>query len=84
MTGCRMPQQYRLKEPAPGKYRRAHLSPLGVPEVLQEGPDLTLVTSGSCVRGAGRQLTAENNISVRTDRSYKPLPFDLEHTVVES
>ncbi|HQW00404.1 MAG TPA: thiamine pyrophosphate-dependent enzyme, partial [Bacteroidia bacterium] len=40
---------YRLKEKLPlniGEFR----IPLGVPEILQEGNDLTIVTYGSCVR----------------------------------
>lgn len=56
---------YRLKEKLPeniGEYT----VPLGVPEVLREGRDVTLVTYGSCVRiaQAGAGLLEQAGISV--------------------
>jgi len=56
---------YRLKERMPdniGEYR----VPLGIPEILREGNDVTLVTYGSCVRIARDAVDqlAEFGISV--------------------
>ncbi len=76
---------YRLKERRPenlGKYR----IPLGVPEILSEGKDITLVTYGSCVRiaqEAVQQLT-EFGISVELIDVQTLLPFDLPNVVLES
>lgn len=76
---------YRLKEKMPdniGKYT----VPLGVPDVLQEGTDVTLVTYGSCVRIAeeGIALLEKQGISVELIDVQTLLPFDLEHQIVES
>ncbi len=76
---------YRLKERVPenlGEYT----VPLGVPEVLTAGKDITLVTYGSCVRiaqGAIEKL-ATKGISVELIDIQTLLPFDLEHRIVES
>jgi pyruvate/2-oxoglutarate/acetoin dehydrogenase E1 component/TPP-dependent pyruvate/acetoin dehydrogenase alpha subunit len=76
---------YRLKEKMPsniGKYT----VPLGVPEVLVEGTDVTLVTYGSCVRVAQEALSllAKQGISVELIDVQTLLPFDLEHRIVQS
>lgn len=76
---------YRLKEEVPenlGEYT----IPLGVPEVLAEGTDVTLVTYGSCIRIAqkGIELLAEQGISVELIDIQTLMPFDLEHRIVES
>jgi len=69
---------YRLKEPRPenmGEFR----IPLGMPEILEQGSDLTLVTYGSCVRiaqNATRQLR-DFGISVELIDVQTLLPFDL-------
>jgi 2-oxoisovalerate dehydrogenase E1 component len=76
---------YRLKERLPANIGDFTV-PLGHPEVLQEGTDVTLVTYGSCVRiaqDAIRQLR-EFNVSVELIDVQSLLPFDLEHKVVES
>lgn len=76
---------YRLKEKMPeniGKFR----VPLGKPEILKHGSDLTLVTYGSCVRiaqDAVKQLQ-EFSIDVELIDVQSLLPFDLEHSIVES
>lgn len=68
---------YRLREKRPeniGEYK----IPLGVPEILQEGKDITLVTYGSCVRiaqDAVEQLK-EFDISVELIDVQTLLPFD--------
>ncbi len=76
---------YRLKERVPenlGEYT----VPLGVPEVLREGTDLTLVTYGSCVRvaEAGIELLEEHGVSVELIDVQTLLPFDLEHRILAS
>jgi pyruvate/2-oxoglutarate/acetoin dehydrogenase E1 component/TPP-dependent pyruvate/acetoin dehydrogenase alpha subunit len=76
---------YRLKEQLPsniGEYR----IPLGVTETINEGSDITLVTYGSCCRialDAVKQL-AEAGISVEVIDVQTLLPFDLDHSIVES
>ncbi|HKK79270.1 MAG TPA: thiamine pyrophosphate-dependent enzyme, partial [Phaeodactylibacter sp.] len=76
---------YRLKEKMPSNLGE-YTVPLGVPETLQEGTDLTLVTYGSCVRvaQAGLQLLEEHGISVELIDVQSLLPFDLESRIVES
>jgi len=76
---------YRLKEPMPNNMGE-YTVPLGVPEILQEGTDITLVTYGSCVRIAeeGIQLLEAEGISVELIDVQTLLPFDLEQRIVES
>ncbi|MEM9024249.1 MAG: transketolase C-terminal domain-containing protein, partial [Bacteroidota bacterium] len=76
---------YRLKEELPqnlGEYR----VPLGVPEVVREGEDVTLVTYGSMVRMAEAVAIelAAVGISVEIVDVQTLLPFDLHHHIVES
>jgi pyruvate/2-oxoglutarate/acetoin dehydrogenase E1 component len=76
---------YRLKEPMPlnaGEFK----VPLGIPEVLHEGSDLTLVTYGSCVRIAESALEhlRSFDISVELIDVQTLLPFDINHKIVES
>jgi 2-oxoisovalerate dehydrogenase E1 component len=76
---------YRLKEQLPtnlGEYKL----PLGVVETINEGADVTLVTYGSCCRiamEAVKQL-AEADISVEVIDVQTLLPFDLNHSILES
>jgi 2-oxoisovalerate dehydrogenase E1 component len=76
---------YRLKEMKPdnpGEYK----VPLGIPEILEEGSDITLVTYGSCVRiaqDAVRQLR-DFNISVELIDVQTLLPFDLTEIITTS
>lgn len=76
---------YRLKERLPDNLTEFSL-PLGVPEVLQEGTDLTLVTYGSCVREAmaGIKMLEKTGVSIELIDVQTLLPFDLEHSIVES
>ncbi len=76
---------YRLKEKLPSNMGD-YTVPLGVPDILQEGTDVTLVTYGSCVRiaQAGIQLLEKIGISVELIDIQTLLPFDLEHRIVES
>jgi len=76
---------YRLKEQLPSNVGEYKL-PLGVVEIINEGTDITLVTYGSCCRiamEAVKQL-AEADISVEVIDVQTLLPFDLNHSIVES
>ncbi|MBC6699106.1 transketolase [Hymenobacter sp. BT190] len=76
---------YRLKERLPSNVGEFTL-PLGVPEVLREGTDITVVTYGSMCRivlDAAKQL-AEVGISVEVLDVQTLLPFDLEHVITDS
>ncbi len=76
---------YRLKEKRPdniGEYK----IPLGEPEILKNGTDLTLITYGSCVRiaqDAVEQLSGFG-INVELIDVQTLLPFDIKHSIVES
>ena len=76
---------YRIKEVLPDNIGE-YTVPLGVPDILKEGTDVTLVTYGSCVRIAeeGIELLEKHNISVELVDVQTLLPFDLEHRIVES
>ncbi len=76
---------YRKKERLPDNLDDFTV-PLGVPEILQEGSDLTLVTYGACVAVAEKAIEnlAEFGISVELIDVQTLLPFDLEHRIVES
>ena len=76
---------YRIREQMPeniGEYR----IPLGRPEILREGHDITLVTYGSCVRiaqeAAGR--LQDFDISVELIDVQTLIPFDLEGVILQS
>lgn len=76
---------YRLRERRPsnlGKFR----IPIGIPEVLRKGNDITIVTYGSCVRiaeDAVKQLT-DFGIDAELIDVQTLLPFDIHHTISES
>ena len=76
---------YRLKEKMPdnlGEFK----TPLGIPEILKEGKDITLVTYGACVRiaeEAVKQLK-DFDISVELIDVQTLLPFDTNHLIAES
>ncbi len=76
---------YRLKEKMPSNFGE-YSTPLGIPEVMIEGSDVTLVTYGSCVRIAqeGIKFLNEAGISVELIDVQTLLPFDVNKTIVES
>lgn len=76
---------YRLKEALPTNLDKFTV-PLGVPEFLSSGTDVTLVTYGSCVRIAekGIEMAAEKGISVELIDVQTLLPFDLESRILGS
>jgi pyruvate/2-oxoglutarate/acetoin dehydrogenase E1 component/TPP-dependent pyruvate/acetoin dehydrogenase alpha subunit len=76
---------YRLKERLPDNIDDFCV-PLGIPEVLQPGTDLSLVTYGSCIRVAqqGIEMLEEEGISVELIDVQTLLPFDREWRILES
>lgn len=76
---------YRLKERMPDNLGEFRI-PLGIPEILLEGTDLTIVTYGSTVRIAAdavRQLAA-HGISVELIDVQTLVPFDMNRIIVQS
>jgi pyruvate/2-oxoglutarate/acetoin dehydrogenase E1 component/TPP-dependent pyruvate/acetoin dehydrogenase alpha subunit len=76
---------YRLREKRPvniGQYK----TPVGVPEILEEGTDITLVTYGSCVRIAQNALTLLKNFNVSAELIdvQTLIPFDINGVILES
>ncbi|WP_266205124.1 alpha-ketoacid dehydrogenase subunit alpha/beta [Pontibacter kalidii] len=76
---------YRLKERIPNNIGEFTV-PLGKPEVLKEGTDITIVTYGSMCRivmEAARQLE-EFGISAEVVDVQTLLPFDVDHMIADS
>ena len=76
---------YRLKEKMPDNVGEYKIE-LGVPEILQAGRDVTIVTYGSCVRiaqDAVKEL-ATFNISCELIDVQTLLPFDNKQIILES
>jgi pyruvate/2-oxoglutarate/acetoin dehydrogenase E1 component len=76
---------YRLKEKMPDNLGEFKIE-LGIPEILSEGTDLTLVTYGSIVRIAAeavKQLAA-HGISVELIDVQTLVPFDRNRTILNS
>lgn len=76
---------YRLKEKLPNNLFEFNV-PLGIPETLQEGDDVTLVSYGSCLRIAENaiKMLEEMDISVELIDVQTLLPFDIHHLIVDS
>jgi pyruvate/2-oxoglutarate/acetoin dehydrogenase E1 component/TPP-dependent pyruvate/acetoin dehydrogenase alpha subunit len=76
---------YRLKESLPENVGEFTV-PLGQPEVIREGSDVTIVTYGSMCRvvmDAANQL-ADQGISCEVIDVQTLLPFDINQSIVES
>ncbi|MBI1769904.1 MAG: transketolase [Bacteroidetes bacterium] len=76
---------YRLKEKLPKNISEFRL-PLGVPEILKEGNDVTIVTYGSMCRvvmDAANDLEGAG-ISCEVIDVQTLLPFDIHHAVLQS
>lgn len=76
---------YRLKERVPQNWGEFCV-PLGQPEILREGNDLTLVSYGPTLRlalDAAKQLQ-EMDIDVEVVDVQTLLPFDLDHRIGQS
>ncbi|ANM31120.1 transketolase [Acidobacteria bacterium Mor1] len=76
---------YRLKEQLPGNIGDFKV-PLGHPEVIREGSDVTVVTYGACCRIAeeAAELLADAGISIEIVDVQTLLPFDLDGRIVDS
>jgi len=76
---------YRFREPKPDNLGEFTV-PLGKPEVIREGKDLTIVTYGSCVRIAhdGAEQLAEFGIDAEIIDVQTLLPFDSNHRILKS
>jgi pyruvate/2-oxoglutarate/acetoin dehydrogenase E1 component/TPP-dependent pyruvate/acetoin dehydrogenase alpha subunit len=76
---------YRLKEKLPDNIGEMCL-PLGVPEILHTGSDITVVTYGACVRVCEEavKLANQNNISAELIDVQTLMPFDLEGQIIAS
>jgi pyruvate/2-oxoglutarate/acetoin dehydrogenase E1 component/TPP-dependent pyruvate/acetoin dehydrogenase alpha subunit len=76
---------YRLKEKLPNNLLE-YTVPLGVPEVVKEGDDVTIVTYGSTLRIVldAVQLAEKQNISCEVVDVQTLLPFDVNHKILKS
>jgi 2-oxoisovalerate dehydrogenase E1 component len=76
---------YRSKEPMPKNIGEFKI-PLGVPEIVREGSDVTIVSYGStvhiCLQAA--QMLEESGVSAEVIDVRTLLPFDRHHSIVES
>jgi pyruvate/2-oxoglutarate/acetoin dehydrogenase E1 component/TPP-dependent pyruvate/acetoin dehydrogenase alpha subunit len=76
---------YRLKEKMPANLLEFTV-PLGVPEVIKEGTDITIVSYGSTLRiiqDASERLEHQN-INCEIIDVQTLLPFDLNHVILQS
>ena len=77
---------YRLKEKLPTNLGDFTV-PFGIPEVVKEGTDITIVSYGSTLRvidEAVNNYLAPQGISCEIIDVRTLLPFDVNHTIVES
>jgi len=76
---------YRLKEKLPSNLLEMTV-PLGKPEVIREGTDITIVSYGSVLRIIQEAAVAleKHNISCEIIDVQTLLPFDTDHSIVES
>ncbi|MCB8928714.1 MAG: transketolase [Ardenticatenaceae bacterium] len=76
---------YRLKERVPDNLTEFTI-PLGVPEVVRQGEDVTVVTYGAMVGVAQRaaEMLARTGIEVELIDVRSLLPFDVNGRIVES
>jgi pyruvate/2-oxoglutarate/acetoin dehydrogenase E1 component len=76
---------YRLKEKLPSNLLEFNV-PLGIPEIINEGSDITIVSYGSTLRIIQSAVNAleESGISCEVIDVQTLLPFDLNHMILES
>ena len=76
---------YRLKEAIPINFQE-FTTPLGVPEYLKKGDDITVVTYGACCRIAleAAQALEQIGISLEVIDVQSLLPFDIHHEILHS
>lgn len=76
---------YRLKEKLPDNLIDMTV-PLGIPEILQSGNDITIVSYGSTLRVVQQavQMVQPHNISCEVIDVQTLLPFDIHHSILQS
>ncbi|MFD2885484.1 alpha-ketoacid dehydrogenase subunit alpha/beta [Chitinophaga cymbidii] len=76
---------YRLKERLPENLKEFTV-PLGIPEVLHSGTDITIVSYGSTLRiiEEAMQTLEQMNISCELIDVQTLLPFDIHHSIIGS
>jgi 2-oxoisovalerate dehydrogenase E1 component len=76
---------YRLKEKQPANFGQYKFQ-LGVPEILNEGKDITLVSYGSTLRIAQEAMKQlkESGIEVELIDVQTLIPFDIHHSILDS
>lgn len=76
---------YRSKEKMPSNLGDFTV-PLGVPEVIREGTDLTMVSYGATLNLCAKVADelAEAGVHIELIDVQTLLPFDIDHTIVES
>ncbi len=76
---------YRIKEDMPSNIAE-YCEPFGIPEVIIEGSDVTVVTYGSTCRVAEQsaQQLAQLGVSIELIDVQTLLPFDLNHSISKS
>ena len=76
---------YRLKEKLPANLAEFTV-PLGVPEIIREGEDITLVSYGATLRivQEAAQVVEASGISCEVIDVQTLLPFDIHHLIFES
>jgi len=76
---------YRLKEKLPSNLLEYRV-PLGIPEVIREGEDVTIVSYGSTLRVVedAVQVLEETGVSCEIVDVQTLLPFDIQHGILES
>ncbi len=76
---------YRLKEKLPSNLLQYRVA-LGVPEVIKEGDDITIVSYGATLRIAYEASLMLDDMGIRCEivDVQTLLPFDVNHTILES
>jgi pyruvate/2-oxoglutarate/acetoin dehydrogenase E1 component/TPP-dependent pyruvate/acetoin dehydrogenase alpha subunit len=76
---------YRLKEKLPNNLE-AFTVPLGIPDILRQGDDVTIVSYGSTLRivQEAAETLAQQNINCEIIDVQTLLPFDINHSIVAS
>src|SRR5262249_52370309 len=76
---------YRLKEKLPANLLEFKV-PLGIPEVLKEGEDITIVSYGSTLRivQEAAEVLEARGISCEVVDVQTLLPFDIHHHILDS
>ncbi|HXR82682.1 MAG TPA: thiamine pyrophosphate-dependent enzyme [Hanamia sp.] len=76
---------YRLKEKLPSNLIDFRV-PLGIPEIIKEGTDITIVSYGSMLRiiSEASEVLDKLNISCEIVDVQTLLPFDIHHSILNS